>query len=96
MRWDYSMIRHFVLLFVSEYANMEIMIARKKKQAIITKSAKHKTDTGSSQVQVALLDERIKELTQHLKKNRKDEHSRRGLLKLVSKRRAHQKYLKFK
>mgnify|MGYP001560232103 FL=1 len=69
------------------------MLSTKKKQNIIKKSQVHEKDTGSSRVQVAMLSERIEELTKHLKKNKKDEHSRRGLLKLVSKRRAHEKFL---
>jgi len=62
------------------------MIKKEKKKKIITKYAIHKNDTGSSDIQVAVLTERIKELTDHLKKNKKDNHSRRGLLKMVSKR----------
>ena len=69
------------------------MLTSKKKQAIIKKSRKSDADTGSSEIQVALLNERINELALHLKKNKKDEHSRRGLLKMVSSRRAHQKFL---
>lgn len=57
------------------------------------KTRLHDKDTGSSEVQISLLTERINELTAHLKKNKKDFHSRRGLLKLVSKRRSHEKYL---
>ena len=69
------------------------MLSTKKKQLIIKKSRRHDKDTGSSGVQVSLLSERIEELTKHLKKNPKDEHSRRGLLKMVAQRRSHQKYL---
>jgi small subunit ribosomal protein S15 len=69
------------------------MLSIKAKQKVITKHRVHDKDTGSSPVQVALLSERIDELAKHLKKNPKDEHSRRGLLKLVSERRTHQKYL---
>lgn len=72
------------------------MLTIKKKQSIINKAKVHKEDTGSSEVQIAILTERIKELTNHLKKNAKDQHSRRGLLKLVSKRRAHMKHLEEK
>ena len=72
------------------------MLLTKKKEVIIKKTRVHDKDTGSSEVQVALLNERINELTKHLKKNQKDEHSRRGLLKLVSKRRTHEKYLNAK
>lgn len=69
------------------------MLSTKKKQGLIKKHRVHDKDTGSSVVQVAILNERIEELTKHLKKNQKDEHSRRGLLKLVAKRRTHEKYL---
>lgn len=69
------------------------MLTTKKKQVIIKKNKVHETDTGSSKVQIALLTERIEELADHLKKNNKDHHSRRGLLKLVAKRRSHMKYL---
>ncbi|MCC6290688.1 30S ribosomal protein S15 [Candidatus Nomurabacteria bacterium] len=69
------------------------MLKSKKKQVLIKKSRVHEKDTGSSAVQVAILNERIAELTKHLKKNQKDEHSRRGLLKMVAKRRTHEKHL---
>lgn len=72
------------------------MLATKKKQGIIKKTRAHEKDTGSSEVQIALLTERINELTAHLKKHKQDHHSRRGLLKLVSKRRAHEKYIESK
>lgn len=62
------------------------MITKEKKKKIISKFGVHKNDTGSSDVQVAVLTERIKELTDHLKVNKKDNHSRRGLLKMVAKR----------
>ena len=66
------------------------------KQATITKFKQHETDTGSPEVQVALLSERVTHLTEHLKNNHKDHHSRRGLLKMVSTRRALLDYLKRK
>ncbi len=69
------------------------MLKTKKKQVIIKKVQIHAKDTGSSAVQLAILNERIVELTKHLKKNKKDESSRRGLLKIVAERRTHQKYL---
>lgn len=62
------------------------MITKEKKEKLIKKYKVHKDDTGSSEVQVAILTERIKELTEHLKTNKKDNHSRRGLLKMVAKR----------
>jgi len=72
------------------------MLSKRKKTLAINKSKKHDTDTGSPEVQATLLSKRIDELSDHLKKNPKDKHSRKGLLGLVSKRRAHLKYLKNK
>lgn len=72
------------------------MLTAKKKQVIIGKSQRHATDTGSPEVQVTILSQRINELALHLKENKKDNHSRRGLLKMVADRRAHLKYLKKK
>ena len=69
------------------------MLSTKKKQKIIGTSRVHDKDTGSSAVQVSLLTEQISQLAKHLKTHKKDEHSRRGLLKMVSKRRAHLKFL---
>ena len=65
-----------------------------QKAEIIAKYAQSQGDTGSSQVQVALLTARINELTEHFKANPKDHHSRRGLLKMVSRRRKLLDYLK--
>ena len=67
-----------------------------KKQAIIAAYRLHESDTGSPEVQIALLTERITELTEHLKTHKKDHHSRRGLLKMVGHRRALLNYLKDK
>ena len=67
-----------------------------KKQEVISKFATSKNDTGSAQVQIALLTNRINELTEHLKRNPKDNHSRRGLLKLVGKRKGFLAYLESK
>jgi small subunit ribosomal protein S15 len=64
-----------------------------EKEAIVREFATHEGDTGSPQVQVALLTERIRQLTEHLKYHKHDEHSRRGLLKMVGLRRRHLKYL---
>jgi len=72
------------------------MISQEKKQAIIKEYAKKDGDTGSCEVQVAILTERIKELTEHLKVNKKDYHSRRGLIQMVSKRKKLLKYLESK
>ncbi len=70
------------------------MIARDKKQAIIAEYGRTPNDTGSPEVQVAILTARIQELTEHLKVNPKDHHSRRGLLKMVGQRRGMLAYLK--
>ncbi|MBE7453733.1 MAG: 30S ribosomal protein S15 [Kofleriaceae bacterium] len=67
-----------------------------RKLETITKYKQHDSDTGSPEVQVALLTERIAHLTEHLKANHKDHHSRRGLLKMVGKRRSLLDYLKRK
>ncbi|OGG68671.1 30S ribosomal protein S15 [Candidatus Kaiserbacteria bacterium RIFCSPLOWO2_02_FULL_56_11] len=69
------------------------MLTTKKKAAIMKDAARHDTDTGSAEVQIALLSKRIDELTKHLKKNTKDFHSRRGLLQMVADRRSHLRYL---
>jgi small subunit ribosomal protein S15 len=71
-------------------------IATEKKQELIKKFAVHEKDTGSSQVQVSILSERIKNLSEHMKKHPKDFHSRRGLLMLVGERRRLLDYLKAK
>lgn len=70
------------------------MITKEKKTAIINEYAKKPGDTGSPEVQIAILTARIQELTEHLKVNQKDHHSRRGLLKMVGKRRGLLDYLK--
>ncbi len=67
-----------------------------KKKEIIEKFKTHDTDTGSSEVQIALLSERITYLTDHFQTHKKDHHSRRGLLKLVGQRRSLLNYLKSK
>jgi len=66
---------------------------RDTKQALINDYARHEGDTGSPEVQIAILTTRINHLTGHLRANRHDESSRRGLLKLVGKRRRHLNYL---
>lgn len=69
------------------------MLTLRQKQNIIKEYKLHETDTGSVEVQIALLTKQINELTDHLKKNPKDNHSRRGLLKMVGKRRRLLEYL---
>ena len=69
------------------------MMTKELKQEIINKYKRDENDTGSPEVQIALLTERINELTEHLKVHKKDNHSRRGLLKMVGKRRNLLNYL---
>jgi len=69
-------------------------LAADVKKAVITKYRAHKTDTGSPEVQVAILSQRIQQLTDHFKTHQKDHHSRRGLLSMVARRRRLLKYLK--
>jgi small subunit ribosomal protein S15 len=69
------------------------MLDKDKKNQLIGDYHRHPTDTGSPEVQVAILTTRIQELTEHLKVHKKDEASRRGLLKLVGQRRRHLAYL---
>ena len=71
-------------------------ITAERKQALITEYATKSDDTGSPEVQVAILTERIVNLTEHFKTHKKDNHSRRGLLKLVSQRRRLLDYVKAK
>ncbi|EFM25111.1 MULTISPECIES: 30S ribosomal protein S15 [Peptoniphilus] len=72
------------------------MISKDKKTEIINEFKIHEKDTGSTEVQVAVLTERINELNEHLKVHKKDHHSRRGLLKMVGRRRNLLRYLKNK
>ena len=72
------------------------MISKEKKAEIIKTYGRTPEDTGSPEVQIAILTERIHELTEHLKVNKKDHHSRRGLLKMVGHRRNLLNYLKKK
>ena len=73
---------------------IRLVLAREQKQSLIDAYATHATDTGSPEVQIALLSERIGQLTEHFKTHKKDHGSRRGLLMLVSKRRRLLDYLK--
>jgi len=70
-----------------------VMLKPETKSQVITNLATHKGDTGSPEVQIGIFTEQIKLLTEHLKTHKKDNHSRRGLLKMVSKRRALLDYL---
>ena len=71
-------------------------ITQERKSALISEHARGKADTGSPEVQVAILSERIANLTEHFKSHKKDNHSRRGLLKMVSQRRRLLDYVKAK
>ena len=70
------------------------MLLKQQKSEIIDTHSRHEGDTGSPEVQIALLTERINHLNEHLKLNKKDHHSRRGLLKMVGQRRGLLNYLK--
>ena len=72
---------------------LEILMEKEKKQQLITKFRLHDSDTGSSEVQIAILSERIDHLVEHLRVHKDDEHTRRGLLKLVGQRRRLLSYL---
>jgi small subunit ribosomal protein S15 len=72
------------------------MLTKTKKVKIVNDYQVHETDTGSPEVQIAILSRRIDDLASHLKKNKKDRHSRRGLLGLVAERKTHMKYLEKK
>ena len=72
------------------------MLQKTDKTAVIVDNQRHEGDTGSSEVQVAILTKRINDLTEHLKTHKKDHHSRRGLLKMVGHRRGLLNYLKKK
>jgi small subunit ribosomal protein S15 len=71
-------------------------ITTKEKKKLIKKFGRHEKDTGSPEVQIALISEKIKELTEHLKEHKKDFHSQRGLLNLASKRKKLLNYLRRK
>jgi small subunit ribosomal protein S15 len=72
------------------------MLTKRKKENAIKDVKRHDADTGSAEVQVGLLTKQIDELSKHLKKHKKDNHSRRGLLQMVANRRKHLKYLEKK
>lgn len=86
--------RHLVVGFF--FKRWYDMIQKEKKQGIIEDFKTHPADTGSPEVQVAILTARIRELTEHLKVHKKDHHSQRGLLKMVGRRRRLLQYLREK
>ena len=85
---------HHIIQGALKYKEDQQMIAKEKKQAIIAEYGRTPNDTGSPEVQVAILSARIAELTEHLKENPKDHHSRRGMLKMIGQRRGLLSYLK--
>ncbi|WP_271895818.1 30S ribosomal protein S15 [Candidatus Phyllobacterium onerii] len=91
-RWTTS--RPWASCFPLQMKGYTMSITAERKQAVITEYATKPGDTGSPEVQVAVLTERIVNLTEHFKDHKKDNHSRRGLLKLVSTRRSLLDYLK--
>ena len=82
-----------ILLYMRFKRFRLLMLTKRKTQTTIKSAQMHDTDTGSPEVQVALISKRIEELTDHLKENKKDKHSRRGLIQMVADRRTHLKYL---
>ncbi len=72
---------------------MQVMITKEAKNTAIKSAARHKTDVGSPEVQITVLSARIGEITEHLKLHKQDEHSRRGLLQMVGKRKRLLSYL---
>ncbi len=72
------------------------MLTKRVKQKVIKEAQVHPEDTGSAEVQIAVLSKRIDELATHLKRHKKDQHSRRGLLQMVANRRKHLNYLEKK
>ncbi len=87
-------LQHKGIAFLSPVCyDVSTMLSSKKKQTVIKKHQVHPTDTGSKPVQVAMLNEKIDLLATHLKKHKKDVHSRRGLIKMVADRRGHLKDL---
>ncbi|MCD6303301.1 MAG: 30S ribosomal protein S15 [Anaerolineae bacterium] len=69
-------------------------LTKREKSSVMSDFHRHETDTGSPEVQIALLTKRINRLTEHLKEHKGDEHSRRGLIKMVGQRRRHLDYLR--
>lgn len=89
----YSIINANITELVTNQYIQTIMLTKDKKEKIIDTFKASKDDTGSPEVQIAILSEQINELTGHLKEHKKDIHSRRGLIKMVAKRRTLLQYL---
>lgn len=83
-------------LYCGQRNKMEHMLSKRIKENTIKKTQRHDNDTGSPEAQVSLLTRQIEELSSHLRKHKKDFHSRRGLLQMVANRRKHLKYLQKK
>lgn len=84
------------IVFLCHSRKENTMISKEKKTSVIEKFRTHESDTGSAEVQIAVLTARINELNEHLQTHKKDHHSRRGLLKMVGRRRNLLAYLKEK
>lgn len=89
-------LRIFAIVFEAARKDRNVSLTKSEKTEIINQYGTHPGDTGSPEVQIAILTTRISQLTEHLKLFRNDEHSRRGLYKLVGQRRRHLTYLKNK
>ncbi len=87
---------HFRAYLVQSAASHIYMLTKRVKENVLKDSRRHDSDTGSPEAQVALLTRQIEELSTHLRKHKKDFHSRRGLLQMVADRRKHLKYLEKK
>lgn len=90
------LVTSYYFLVLGKYKKEEIKMTKERKSEILKSYARADKDTGSVEVQVALLTERINELTEHLKVHKKDNHSRRGLLIMVGKRKRLLRYLESK
>lgn len=87
---------HHCAYLVQSAASHIYMLTKRVKENVLKDSRRHDSDTGSPEAQVALLTRQIEELSTHLRKHKKDFHSRRGLLQMVADRRKHLKYLEKK
>lgn len=87
---------HHRAYLVQSAASHIYMLTKRVKENVLKDSRRHDSDTGSPEAQVALLTRQIEELSTHLRKHKKDFHSRRGLLQMVADRRKHLKYLEKK
>lgn len=93
MRSDPNRGRIFALVFIGIAKEDIVSLSKGEKETIIQEYGRAPDDTGSPEVQIALLTTRISQLTEHLKEHKHDEHSRRGLIRMVGQRRRHLTYL---